>query len=160
MDTTKLQTIYENTTGTERGVQKSTQQTVGGKIDSIIEISKDTKTFWSKIKQLKGNNTTHTNYLHDNDGNRHHTDAEKCRVMESTWRNIFRITEEEEASFDTFHSEHIDTYINIQNPRIQPYDKTDITRSDNGCFYTRPIDNEEIKRHIRRIKIKHQALLE
>ncbi len=46
------------------------------KVD-IIEISKDTKT-WNTIKQLKGNNTTHTNYLQDNDGNRYYTDAEKC----------------------------------------------------------------------------------
>ncbi len=42
----------------------------------------------------------------------------------------------------------------MQNIRIQPYDKTDITRLDKGCFNTRPIDNDEIKGHIRRIENK------
>ncbi len=124
------------------------------KIDNTIKLSIDTKAFWDKIKQLKGNNTTHTNYLEDTVGNRYYTDAKKCKAMENTWKNIFKITEEEEASFDTLHYEHIDTYIDIQNHRIQPYNTTDLTRLDNGCFYSRPIDLEEIKRHIRRLKYK------
>ncbi len=92
--------------------------------------------------------------MEDNDGNRYHTDAEKWRVMENTWKDIFRITEEDEAPFATLQSEHRDTYVNIQNTRIQPYDKTEVTRPDKGCFYTRPRDKDEIKRHIRKSKNK------
>ncbi len=66
--------------------------------------------------------------------------------MENTWKNIFRITEEEDATFNTLHSENIVTYINIHNHRIKPYNITDLTRLDNNCFYTRPIDNGEIKK--------------
>ncbi len=67
--------------------------------------------------------------------------------MEDTWKNILRIIEEEEVSFDTLHSERIDTYINVHNPRTQPYNTTYLTRLGNGCFYSRSIDFEELKRY-------------
>ncbi len=121
-------------------------------IDNIIKVSGDNKAFWQKIKQLKGNSSTHTNYLVDDQGKKYYTDAEKCITMENTWKNIFRISEEEEAAFDPQHSRHIDSYIKIHNNRITPYNNTDISRLSNACIYTRPVDNEEIKQHISRTK--------
>ncbi len=123
-------------------------------IENTIKLRGDTKAFWNKINQLKGNHTTHTNYLEDDEGNKYYTDAEKCSFMENTWKNIFRITEAEEATFDQLHTQHINAYINLHNHRITPHHNTDLTRLNNECLYTRPVVNEEIKRHIRSTKNK------
>lgn len=64
------------------------------KINYISENSKNSKEFWNKIKILKGKTTTHTNYMKDDDGKKYFTDKEKCNLMENTWKNVFRITEE------------------------------------------------------------------
>ncbi len=109
------------------------------KINNIIETSRDTKAFWSKINLLKGRSTKHTNYIEDKEGRRYYSDKEKCNIMENTWKDIFKITEDE-ANFDTIHFEHIDAYINIHRHRIQPYSSSYLTRPDNNNFYTRPIN--------------------
>ena len=64
------------------------------KINYISENSKNSKEFWNKIKILKSKTTTHTNYMKDDDGKKYFTDKEKCNLMENTWKNVFRITEE------------------------------------------------------------------
>ena len=74
--------------------------------------------------------------------------------MEDTWRDIFRITEEEEATFDAQHSQHIEAYINIYKNKVKTYNRSDRSRLRNNCFYTRPINKEEIKRQLKRIKNK------
>ncbi len=67
------------------------------KINNIIDITKDTKEFWNKIKLLKGQRTKHTNYLEEKAGNRYHTNKEKPYIMENTWKEIFKINEEEKS---------------------------------------------------------------
>ncbi len=89
-------------------------------INNIISISKDGKAFWRNINLCKGKNLIHTNYLKDPEGNKYYTDKEKCQLMEDTWKDVFRITEKDEANFDAAHSEHINTYINIFEDIIKP----------------------------------------
>ena len=74
--------------------------------------------------------------------------------MEKTWRDIFRITDEEEAIFDRQHSEHINTYININSNRVSSFPTSDITRLNDENFRTRGIEMDEIKACIRRFKKK------
>ena len=71
--------------------------------------------------------------------------------MQNTWKDIFTITPQENAVFDITHSEHINTYLNTQQQRLNPYDRVDINRL-NGNFYTREIQTEEILRHIKKMK--------
>ncbi len=80
--------------------------------------------------------------MEDSDGTRYYSDADKCKLMEKTWSNIYKITDEEEAKFDRRHSENIDTYINLHNHRTSPYINTDLSRLNVESFYTRPIDRE------------------
>ncbi len=123
-------------------------------IDNTIQLSKDTKAFWSRIKQLQGSNTKHTNYLEDTNGHKYYTDEDKCTIMKNTWTDIFRITDEEEANFDAIHSQHIDTYIGTQIHRTTPHNTSDAARLTTDSFYSRPIQSEEIQKHIKRMKHK------
>ncbi len=51
--------------------------------------------------------------MKDKDGSKYYTVKEKCILMERTWQNVFRITDEEAAKFDGQHLAHINTYILI-----------------------------------------------
>ncbi len=73
-------------------------------INFLINQSKDSKTFWSEIKLLKGKDIIHCNYIKDIEGNKYYSNKEKCNLMEKMWSHLFRITDEEEASFDRVHS--------------------------------------------------------
>ncbi len=64
--------------------------------------------------------------MKDKDGNKYFTDNEKCHLMEQTKKDVFRITEEEEYSFDKQHSDHIDN--NAYSNRIKSYPTANLTR--------------------------------
>lgn len=57
-----------------------------------------------------------------------------------TWKDLFRITEEEEANFDIHQSDHI----NIQHQRINPFNTINLNRLNNENFHTRAIGKSEI----------------
>ncbi len=125
------------------------------RIKDISDNSKNSKDFWNKIKILKGKKMSHVNnYLKDNNGNKYHSDQEKCNLMEKTWRDVFRITEEEENTFDKNHSDHIDQYINIHDNRVKPFPTVNINRINNETYQTKEITIEEIKLFIRKSKRK------
>ncbi len=48
--------------------------------------------------------------------------------MKKKWRDAFRITGEENPSFDTAHSDHIEAYIKINSQRIKTHEKSYFTR--------------------------------
>ncbi len=54
-----------------------------------------------------------------------------------TWKDGFRITEEEEINFDQKHSEPIDRYINVYNYRESSYPTVNTNRLNTDNYYTR-----------------------
>ncbi len=76
----------------------------------------------------------------DPEGNKYYTNEEKCDFMERTWRNIFRITEDEEAKDDAHHSDDTDVSIHVNHQRVSSYPITDLSRLSNENFHTREID--------------------
>ncbi len=85
----------------------------------------------------------------DEDGNIYYSDKEKCNLMENSWKDIFRITEENETKFDADHSNHINTYIDIHQQKITLYQEVDITRLTNDMYLKRK-DRSGIKRYLNR----------
>ncbi len=83
--------------------------------------SKNSKEFWNKFKVLKEKNIIHTKYMKDSEGNKYYTDKQKCDLLERTWRDIFRITEDEVAQFDRNHSDHIDAFIAVNTQRVSAF---------------------------------------
>ncbi len=72
--------------------------------------------------------------------------------MEKTWKNVFRITEEEDNYFDKTHSDHIDRYINIFSNITKPFPTANTNRLNADNNYTKEIALEDIKNFIRRTK--------
>ncbi len=73
--------------------------------------------------------------------------------MEKVWRDIFRITEDEEAKFGARHSHHIEAYIRLNEERVKPHQHVDLNRINN-MFYTRKIEEDKM---IRLIKKKNET---
>ncbi len=124
------------------------------KITHISENSKTSKQFWSKIKVLKGKQMYNINYMKDNEGNKYFSDQEKCNLMENTWKDVFRISEEEDSYFDARHSDHIDSFININHDRVNTFQTVNLNRINTDNYHTRAITLEEIKSYIGRAKKK------
>ena len=124
------------------------------KIKNIIDYTKDTKEFWRKIKTLKGNDVIYTNYIKDSEGRKYYTDKEKCEVLEKTWKEVFKITDEDEANFDIEHSDHINAYINININRVKYFQTVDISRLNNENHHAREITIDEMKGYIWKFKNK------
>ncbi len=118
----------------------------------LMNHSKNNKEFWSKFKVLKGKNIIHTNYMKDSEGNKYYTDKEKCVLLERTSRDIFRIIEDEEAQFDRNHSDHIDSFINVNTQRVSAFPLSNLSRLNDENYHIREVENEEIERHTRRFK--------
>ncbi len=81
--------------------------------------------------------------------------------MEKKWKDEFRITDEDNATFDYRHSEHIEAYLNTLRPRMQPHNDVDLARLETNNFYTRKIEIEELQKYLKRIKkkkTKHQGI--
>ncbi len=51
------------------------------------------------------------------------TNRNVLTIMEQTWKDSFRITEEDENDFDTRHPEHIEAYVRIQQHITKPYNR-------------------------------------
>ncbi len=124
------------------------------KINQLSSNSKNSKQFWNKIKVLKEKKESHTNYMKDTEGNKYFSNKEKCNLMEKTWKDVFKITEEEQNKFDKHHSDHTDGYINVNHNRVNSYQAVDINRLNTVSYHTREISLEEMKTYIRRSKKK------
>ncbi len=78
--------------------------------------------------------------------------------MEKSWRDIFRITDEEDATHDQLHSQNIQAYLNIHNARIESYSRSGLNRLNDNFFYTIPIHIDEITKYFKRTKHKAPGL--
>ncbi len=86
--------------------------------------------------------------MKDNEGNKYFTE-EKCDLMEQTWKDVFKITLEEDNDFHKQHSEHINRYITVNSNRVKSFPTANIERLDNENNLTREI-TLEVKMYIRR----------
>ncbi len=88
--------------------------------------------------------------MKDSAGKKYFSDKEKCSLMENTWRDVFRISEEDENNFDQQHSDHVNGNYNTVNP----FPTVDLSRLNTENYHTREITLDEIKTCISRSKKK------
>lgn len=75
-------------------------------------------------------------------------------ILGKTWKNVFKITEDEEENFDKQHSDHINAYINVNINRVSSFEIADMNRLNNDSYHTREISTDEIKSCTRKFKKK------
>ncbi len=79
--------------------------------------------------------------MKDNEGNKYYPDQEKCTstLMQQTWKDVFRITADDENNFDENHSQYIDRYITVNENKVKSFPTVNLNRINNESIYTREI---------------------
>ncbi len=92
--------------------------------------------------------------MKDTEGKTYYSDKEKCNLMETTWKDVFKITDEEDNNFDKQHSDQVNEYIYANLNRVNTFPTVDLSRLNTENYHTREITLEELKTYIRRSKKK------
>ena len=120
----------------------------------IKDAAKDYKNpqkFWDKIKKLKGQNSNNNHHLKIND--RIITDTkEKEETFRDIWKNIFRISPEENQNFDVAKETEVEAFIAENIEKCQPNTFSDLSRLSSHNDIDSEISEEEIKRTINTFK--------
>ena len=72
------------------------------------------------------------------DNNKQTTTEEKESVFRNTWAKTFRISEEENQTFDRDNDTLVNQFINENQNRIKPYETANLSRLDSNNPLTKP----------------------
>lgn len=81
-----------------------------------------------KLKQLTGGKAPLPPDIIDSDNNKHTTPEAKEYVFRDTWKETFRISEEENSSFEAVNDALVSDFINNNLARTKPYGAADLNR--------------------------------
>jgi hypothetical protein len=93
--------------------------------------------------------TRQQTYLRDHNNQDIYDDEGKERLFRSTWKDVFRITPEENENFDDITDTTVTEYLNRHRQKTIPHDFPDIRRLDQQTI---PITTEEIRKTIATFK--------
>ena len=118
----------------------------------IRKVSKtnDPKQFWTSIKKLQGNsNKTNMKYIRDHHNNLIQDPTHIETIFRQHWKDVFRISDEENQNFDQDQETEIEDIILDNRHNLRPYITTDNTRIQQTY-----ITDDELKRAIAQTKQK------
>ena len=124
------------------------------KINKIQNIYNDPKTFWANIRKMMGGTNNNTPYIINNNNEKLYTDREKEGEFQNIWRNIFKISDQENLEFDPNHERIIKDYVNRNEFQLEQYQRADTDRLDPTNYLTRPVTTLDIKIIIKQFKHK------
>lgn len=107
--------------------------------------------FWSKIKALKVSTNSNPSYILSNN-TKIYEDREKEIIFRNIWKNVFRISEEENEEFDTDNENRVHEYLRQNIKRTLPYDTLWPTRCSETNFVASAIKEWEVRRIIKKMK--------
>lgn len=94
---------------------------------TTAEKYKDPKTFWRNINKLKGNKTQHDQYLQINN-TKITNEKGKEEAHRGIWKEVFKITPQENAEYDMDKEEEVDKYLDANEEKITIYQRSDLNR--------------------------------
>ena len=129
------------------------------KLIENVEIKyKEPKKFWSDIRRLQGGKQEIVPYLKDNRGNKLYKDEEKEEQFRTVWKDIFKITEEENRNFCPETERLVNIYLEENRRKTLPYIYAKLRRLDPNNYLTKPIENHHIKQIIKDFKDKSPGM--
>ncbi len=121
------------------------------KIKKLNHLHKNPQKFWQNIKQLKGNKTRQTPYLiHEN--TKIYEENQKETIFREIWSNVFKISPEENLTFDQENDQTVNEYINNNRILTLPYQHADPANLNINNEYISPITLQDIKNTIKQLK--------
>ena len=122
------------------------------RIKNLNDIYNNPAKFWKDVQKLMGGTAKGVPYIIDNRGNKLYDSREKEPKFREIWGNIFKISPEENQSYDQLNERHVLTYLQRHEFETLPYQHTDYDRLDPNNYMTRPTTSGEIKRIIKEFK--------
>ena len=117
--------------------------------------SSDPKKFWDQVRRLMGGKgNAPASYVWDDNRGKLFDDESKLNRFRVVWNDIFKITEEETANYDTVHEERIMNYLAENHYRTQPYHLANLNRLNNEDPLTKPLQYFDMLRIINNFKNK------
>ncbi len=80
--------------------------------------------------------------------------VEQLKEATKDWRDVFKITEEEDNNFDNQHSDQVNQYINANLNRGNTFPTVDLSRLNTQDYHTTQITLQQLKTYIPRYKHK------
>ena len=111
------------------------------------------KEFWKKIKNMMGSQQTKVEYITAANGTKKHDDQGKEEALQEKWREVFRISPEENQNFDAENENRVLQWLRNNEDRRTPYPTADPGRHQEEDI-TREITTEEIQKVIQEFKQK------
>lgn len=111
---------------------------------TTAEKYKDPKLFWRNINKLKGNKTQQNQYLQINN-TKITNDKDKEETHRGIWKEVFKITPEENAEYDIDKEEEVERYLNANEEKITTYQRSDLNRLQGAYNIDTLITQDEIK---------------
>ena len=105
---------------------------------------KDPKQFWGKIRKMMGGKEDTIPYLVDNTGNKYFKSEEKEELYREIWEQVFQITPEENNAFCNTTEAEVETYLQANGYRTQPYHRASLNRLNALNALTKPIETYQI----------------
>ena len=122
----------------------------GKLLENIAECHNDPKTFWSKVKKLRGNvNGGRADYLKNADGVRAHSEEEREEAMREFWAPVFTISEEENQEFDEGYEEEVEQFLQERGHELDTHEQVDLSRLNQDNLYDSTITADDIRRTIK-----------
>ena len=122
------------------------------KIQQVNSLYKDPAKFWDNVKLLMGGKGIKNSYILDRNHTKLHEPCDKEREFRSIWRNVFRISDEENQNFDHNNEILVTDYLNEHLEQTQPYPFTDLSRLDPNNSLTKPVTRYDIISTIKEFK--------
>ena len=121
------------------------------KINKLATLYKQPRDFWRNIRLLKGNKTNESPYIIHNNI-KIYSDKGKSEVFKSIWSEIFKISPEENASFDPQNEMIVNNFIHENKNLIEPHQNANIDRLDATNPLTTKISTQEVLTTIKTFK--------
>ena len=116
-----------------------------------MDLESDPKKFWSDFRRFKGTNHKRMKHLTDDQNNKLTTNAEKHTYIHKHFsENIFE-DNYDEPQFNELFKRNTDSYLQLRNEDILPYDNADLTRLNQDFP---PVTEDEVKHLILHTKQK------
>ena len=125
------------------------------KILKLNDLYGDPKKFWNKIKMYQGSTSVITPYIYNNNNQKIFENKEKIAAFTEEWKEVFKISEEENRNFDRENEEHVNRYLRENDYRLKIYRLANLNRLNENGPMTKPITNGDIKRILK--SFKHKA---
>ena len=125
------------------------------KIIQTVEIKYNKpREFWADIKKLMGGKEEKITYMKNENGDKLYSDKEKEELFRKEWKNVFRISNEENRKFCQEKEREVAEYMRDNIYRTKPYNIANINRLDKNNYLTKPIELYHIKLIIKNFKEK------